>query len=76
MKKEEVMKFIKADPDIMHGIPCIKGMRIPVAQIPSMLADGMTINQILKEYPSLSLKSIRAALKYASYACNLEIISL
>ena len=76
MKKEEVMKFIKSDPEIMHGVPCIKGTRIPVSQVPGMLADGMTIKQILKEYPSLTEESIRAALKYSSYACNFEISKL
>jgi len=76
MTKKEVMKYIKSSPEIMHGVPCIIGTRIPVSQIPSMLADGMTINQILKEYPSLTKEAIKAALKYSSYACNIEIANL
>ncbi len=76
MTKQQVLKYVKSDRDIMHGLPCVKGTRIPIAQIPSMIADGMTIQQILKEYPSLTEKSIRAALKYASYACNFEIVNL
>jgi uncharacterized protein (DUF433 family) len=76
MNREEVMKYISSDMEIMHGQPCIKGTRIPVGQIPAMIADGMTIKQILKEYPSLTDQSIRAALKYSSYACNFEISKL
>jgi len=76
MTKQEVLKYIKSDQQIMHGLPCIKGTRIPVSQIPSMMADGMSISQILKEYPSLSEKAIKAALKYCSFATNLEIINI
>jgi len=70
MTKSEVIKYIKTDPEIMHGATCIKGTRIPVAQIPSMMADGMTMEEILREYPSLTEKAIKAALKFASYLCE------
>lgn len=76
MTKQEVQQYIKSDPEIMHGLPCINGTRIPVAQIPSMIADGMSIKQILKEFPSLTAEAIKAALKYSSYACNIEIVNL
>ncbi|MBW8051919.1 MAG: DUF433 domain-containing protein [Cytophagales bacterium] len=53
MKKNEVYKYISSNPKIMHGKPCVNGTRIHVSLVVSMLADGMTEEQILKEYPSL-----------------------
>jgi uncharacterized protein (DUF433 family) len=65
-----VYKYISSDPQVMHGKPCIKGTRIPVSLVVAMLSDGMSVNAILKEYPSLTKTSIRAALKYASLTCE------
>ncbi|MBW8048758.1 MAG: DUF433 domain-containing protein [Cytophagales bacterium] len=42
----------------MHGKPCIKGTRIPVQLIVSMLADGMSEQEIIKEYPSLTINTV------------------
>jgi uncharacterized protein (DUF433 family) len=72
MSTREVYKLISSNPEIMHGKPCVKGTRIPVSLVVSMLADGMTEEEVLKDYPSLSLKSIKAALKYASMMCEYE----
>ena len=76
MSKEETLSHISSDPEIMHGKPCIKGTRIPVWLVVSMLGDGMTEDEILQQYPSLSLQDIKAALKYASYATDYERIAL
>jgi uncharacterized protein (DUF433 family) len=76
MSKEEVLNHISSDPEIMHGKPCIKGTRIPVWLVVSMLGDGMNENEILKQYPSLSADDIKAALKYASYITDYERILL
>ncbi len=54
------------DPDIHHGELCIRGTRIPVAMIVGSLADGMSFEEILREYPQLSEEDIRAALAYAA----------
>ena len=54
------------DPDIHHGEPCIRGTRVPVAMIVGSLADGMSFEEILREYPQLSEEDIRAALAYAA----------
>jgi uncharacterized protein (DUF433 family) len=54
------------DPNICHGQACIKGTRIPVHQIISMLANGDTIEELLKEYPSLERDDIFACLHYAA----------
>ena len=72
MSKDETLQYISSDPEIMHGKPCIKGTRIPVWLVVGMLGNGMTEDQILKQYPSLSSASIKAALKYASYTADLN----
>ncbi len=57
---------IEVSPDLHHGDPCIKGTRIPVKTIIGSLADGMTIEDILAEYPQLTREDILAALAYAA----------
>jgi uncharacterized protein (DUF433 family) len=64
------MKFerISVNPNQMGGVPCIRGLRIPVATVVGMIADGMTEEQILKAYPDLEREDIREALRYAAEA--------
>lgn len=62
------MKFtrITVDPNQMGGVPCIRGLRIPVATVVAMVADGMAEKEILKAYPDLESGDIREALLYAA----------
>jgi len=50
----------------MGGVPCIRGLRIPVATVLKMLAAGMTEREILEDYPDLELEDIREALRFAA----------
>lgn len=50
------------------GMPCIRGLRIPVATVVGMIPDGMTEDEILSDYPSLEHEDIREALRYAAEA--------
>ncbi len=50
----------------MAGVPCIRGLRIPVATIVSMLVEGMTTDEILDAYPDPEAEDIREALRYAA----------
>lgn len=59
---------ITIDPEQMGGVPCIRRLRIPVATIVGMLADGMTEEEILHDYPDLELLDIREALRFAAQA--------
>lgn len=59
-------KRITIDPDQMDGEPCIRNLRIPVATIIGMLAEGMSEKEILDAYPDLELEDIREALRFAS----------
>ena len=64
------MKFVRitVDPLQMGGVPCIRGLRIPVATVIEMIADGMTTNQILAEFPDLEAADIDEALHFAADA--------
>lgn len=64
------MKFkrITVNPKQIDGLPCIRGLRIPVATVVGMVADGMPDAEILKTYPDLEQEDIREALRFAAEA--------
>jgi uncharacterized protein (DUF433 family) len=72
------MRFerITIRPDQMAGLPCIRGLRIPVVRIIAMLADGMTEPEILDAYPDLEQADIRAALEFATAMLDERILPL
>ncbi len=57
---------ISSDPLVCHGKPCIKGTRIMVSVVLDNLADGATIPQVRKSYPSLKAEDVQAALAFAA----------
>ena len=57
---------ISVDPNIMAGVPCIRGTRMPVSTVVAMVAEGMAFEEILTEFPQLVEDDIREALRYAS----------
>lgn len=59
---------ITVRPDQMDGVPCIRGLRIPVATVVGMLADGMDEQEILDAYPDLEAEDVREAMRYAAEA--------
>ena len=62
------MRFdrITTDPDQMGGLPCIRGLRIPVATVIDMVADGMAPADIIAAFPDLQPQDIEQALHYAA----------
>ena len=62
----DLMQRITINPEQCGGRPCIRGMRIRVADVLDLLAAGLTADQILKELPDLELDDIRAAIHYAA----------
>ena len=72
------MKFtrITIEPDKMGGVPCIIGLRIPVATVVGMVANGLAEKDILKAYPDLEIEDIREALLYAAEAVKERQIPL
>jgi uncharacterized protein (DUF433 family) len=59
---------ITVNPHQMGGVPCLRGMRIPVATVVGMVADGMSDDDIVKALPDLTAEDIREALRYAAEA--------
>jgi uncharacterized protein (DUF433 family) len=59
---------ITVDPAQMDGVPCIRGLRIPVAAVVGMLADGMSAEEIIDALPDLEREDIAEALRYAAEA--------
>jgi uncharacterized protein (DUF433 family) len=57
---------VTVDPRQMGGVPCIRGLRIPVATVVGMVADGMSPDEILEAYPDLEPEDVREALRYAA----------
>ena len=57
---------ITVNPNQMGGVPCIRGLRIPVGTVLRMLAGGMTEREILADYPNLEAEDIRECLRFAA----------
>ena len=65
MENHELLTRITANPEIFGGKPIIRGMRISVELILSLLAQGVAADEILADYPDLEPEDIRACLQYA-----------
>lgn len=59
---------ITVQADQMGGVPCVRGLRIPVATVVGMVADGMSEPEILAAYPDLEGEDVREAMRYAAEA--------
>ena len=65
MTHEELLDRVTVDPKVCGGKPCIRGTRIYIAIILDALAEGLSPQEIIDHYPSLTLEDIRAAVAYA-----------
>jgi uncharacterized protein (DUF433 family) len=59
---------ITVSPDQMGGVPCVRSLRVPVATVVGMVADGMTAAEIVDVYPDLEPADVHEALRYAAEA--------
>ena len=59
---------ITVRPDQMDGVPCLRGLRIPVATVVGMIADAMSTDEVLDAYPGLEAADVQEALRYAAEA--------
>ncbi|MDA8300109.1 MAG: DUF433 domain-containing protein [Actinomycetota bacterium] len=66
------MEFARVSVDhrVMGGVPCIRGTRIPVATVVGSLAEGMTADDLVREFPQLALEDVAEALRYAAAAVD------
>jgi uncharacterized protein (DUF433 family) len=70
------MTRITIDPKQMNGVPCIRGLRIPVATVVGMVAEGMAQQEILRDLPDLEPEDIQAALIFAAEAVRERALPL
>lgn len=61
---------ITSDPQVCHGQPVVRGLRYPVQQLLELLAAGMTVDEVLADYPDLERDDILAALEFGAAAAG------
>jgi uncharacterized protein (DUF433 family) len=66
MSNAELLSRITMDPEICHGKPCVRGLRYPVEFLLELLSGGMTVEQILADYPDLKEDDLKAACAYGA----------
>ena len=71
---QELLKRITIDPDICHGKPTIRGLRYPVDNMLELMASGMTIEEILIDYPDLEKEDLLACIDYAAKLTQIKSI--
>ncbi|MEW6219933.1 MAG: DUF433 domain-containing protein [Thermodesulfobacteriota bacterium] len=74
MRKPDLLERITIDPAVCHGKPCIRGHRIWVSLILDLLADGMSSEEILADYPGLVEDDIRACVAYGAEMTRERIV--
>lgn len=62
----QLLERITVEPEKCGGRPCIRGLRIRVTDILGMLADGVSVDEILRDFPYLEADDVKAALAYAA----------
>jgi uncharacterized protein (DUF433 family) len=66
MDRDALLARITVDPNVCFGKPCIRGHRIWVSLVLDFLAEGMTLEEILDQYPDLTAEDIRACIAYGA----------
>ena len=74
--KQELLQRISVDPRICFGKPCIKGHRIWVSLILDMLAEGVSYEEVLENYPGLTQTDLRACIAYGSEMSRERFVDL
>ena len=62
----QTFERILTNPEVLGGVPCIRGLRVPVATVVGMVADGMSVEEITADFPCLEADDITEALRYAA----------
>lgn len=71
---KNLINRITIDSEVCHGKPTIRGLRYPVENMLELLASGMTIDELLKDYPDLEREDFLACLEYASKLVHVKSI--
>jgi uncharacterized protein (DUF433 family) len=72
----EQLELISSDPHVMHGQAVITGTRVPVRVVLDCLAAGMSLDDIVGEYPSVTASGVRAAAAYGALLAREELVPL
>jgi uncharacterized protein (DUF433 family) len=72
--QEDLINRITIDPNICHGKPTIRGLRYPVDNMLELLASGMTIEELLEDYPDLEKEDFLACIQYAAKLTQIKSI--
>jgi uncharacterized protein (DUF433 family) len=72
----DLLNLVVSDPEVAHGQAVLRGTRVPVSGILDCLADGMTVDEILADYPSVTRDGIRAAAAYGAMLARDELIPI
>lgn len=72
----EQLALISTDPDVMHGHAVIAGTRVPVSVVLDCLAAGMTVEEIVAEYPTVTPSGVHAAAAYGAALAREELLPL
>jgi len=67
---------ITSEPGEMAGRACIRGLRITVATVVSLIAEGASVQEILTDYPDLEAEDIRQSLSYAAWLAREHMLSV
>ena len=70
----DATKRITCDPQIMQGRPCVRDLRITVGLVVNLVANGMSREEILRNYPDLETEDIQACLRYAAELAEDRVI--
>ncbi len=73
---EDLLALVVVNPTVGHGQACIRGTRVPVSVVLDCLADGMSGEEIVAEYPSLTVSGIRAAAAYGARLAREDLVPL
>ena len=68
--------YITVDPTVCHGNACIKGTRVMVSVVMDNLAAGLTVDEIMRSYPSLRREAVQAAIAYAAELTRERIVAM
>ncbi len=69
-QQDKLLSMIEINPEVMDGLPCIRGTRIPVYMIMELIQEGQDFEAIIKQYPNLTRDKIKAALHFAGLAAS------
>lgn len=71
---ERLLDRITFRPGVMGGRACVRGLRIPVSLVVRLVANGLTVERILSEYPDLEPEDVAASLEYAAWLASEETL--